>query len=46
MSSAYPPGLERGEPFASRYPEDVFAIEARQAALGGYRLAALLEQIF
>jgi hypothetical protein len=46
MSSAYPAGLERGAPFASRYPEDVFAIAARQAALGGYRLAALLEQIF
>jgi hypothetical protein len=46
MSAAYPAGLERGSAPSSRYLEDVFAIAARQAALAGYRLAALIERIF
>ncbi|MGH9322018.1 MAG: S1/P1 nuclease [Vicinamibacteria bacterium] len=46
MSGAYPEYLARGTSPPGRYRDDVFRIAARQAALGGYRQARLLDGLF
>ncbi len=46
MSAAYPDYLERGARPPERYRDEVFLVASRRAALGGYRLARVLERIF
>jgi hypothetical protein len=46
MRSAYPDYLERGAPLPGRYQDEVFGIAGKQVALGGYRLARVLERVF
>jgi hypothetical protein len=46
MRSAYPDYLERGAPLPDRYQDEVLGIAGKQVALGGYRLARVLERVF
>lgn len=46
MTTAYPDSLAREAAPPQHYREDVFEIASRQAALAGYRLARILDELF
>jgi hypothetical protein len=46
MASAYPETLARGGTPSRQYQDEVFEKAARQAALAGYRLARMLNEMF